>query len=107
MFGDFRKRTNLICEWCGQKEAEFELAVYRLTEVKTYKRGPSVDGPTSIPVKNIGRGGIFVSVKICEQCLPVTTVKLVTVKKEYTETRVIIEKEKDETKQSPLPENKK
>ena len=57
------------CSWCDRYEAMYELAIYHLTELETYRRGK-----------------LYVRVTICEKCLPVTSVTEMTITETYERT---------------------
>lgn len=58
------------CDWCQQRDALFELAIYKLEKTWEYENGITSSGRKD----KIGRGDLYVQVKICEKCLPVTRV---------------------------------
>ena len=67
------------CEWCNKNIAQYELAIYPLKEIDTFKRSQQVDQPTRIEYKTLGRGTLYCSIKLCKNCLPTTKVQETTI----------------------------
>lgn len=78
----------LNCEWCSNRVAEFELTIYHIKKITTQKRAHD----THSAYENWGRGDRYVTIKICEKCLPVTKIE------EHTEYETITKKIRVEQK---------
>ena len=56
----------LVCKWCLQRNATFELVIYHLNKEKSVV----ANGEKK---EQVVRGSKYLSVRLCKQCLPATT----------------------------------
>lgn len=71
------------CKWCQKEDASFEMAIYEIKEIETYRNGITMSGK----YKKTGRGDLYISIYLCGRCLPVTKIVEETVIKHEVQVR--------------------